>query len=538
MPITTKKVPPAGLSESELADWARANGSAAGAADSLAANTTFGQSNNVASASAAAAASDGVSGRIGPTGGILSTADLADMARAAGSARGAADSLGANVQAGVQNQQATAAASADASARAALPASAQVPRPAPAPTNAPFADKANPLYGSYLDQIAKGINDDKPLPGTAAAISANREALATYAKSAEARAGMTAAKNGSIGQGTANSMGQAVRSDILGQLANTELKNTQIVSDEKTKLLESARQAGQFEQTRSQDQQRIDNQSSQFDRTFEEGRTEFNTTTGLRQQEINNQKDQFGKTLEQNKSQFDATLAQRKNEFDKNFDATTANEYRNTLERLAQDNPVLATKLTNYLLDGKTGAVGNFTPEEVQQMKDLASKKTEQDDKLTSVYNTILDSLGTEVKNKGVEEQAAAAKAEEARKVEELTKKMNGLTGTEMLGAEDFKSLETNGAITKYGLSEIPTGKSGYDQVKAKSTSGIVSIDGAQYRVTGGGTKKVYDSGSNPFASDQHIDYLTVVNAAGETKYIWSSDHQLHYRAPKLNDQK
>jgi hypothetical protein len=528
-----KKTPPTGLSDAELADWARAQGSAAGTLDSLAANTAVGQQNNVASAAANAGASGAVSGSIGPGGRTLTTAELMDMARSTGAARGAADSLGANVQQGTQNQVAGATAASSASAKAALPASAPVLAPAPAAApKAPFADKANPLYGSYLDQIAAGVNSDKPLPGTAAAISANREALATYAKSAEARAGMTAAKNGSLGQGTANTMGQAVRSDVLGQLANTELKNTQLVSDEKQKLLDAARQAGQFEQTRSQDQQRIDNQDSQF-----------KTSSGQEQQRINNQSDQFGRTLnqnqgqfdanlEQNKSQFNATLEQRKSEFDKNFDSNTSNDYRNTLERLAQD------KLTNYLLDGKTGAVGNFTPEEVQQMKELAAKKTTQDDKLTSVYNTILDSLGTEVKNKGVEEQAAAAKAEEARKVEELTKKMNGLTGTQSLAPEDFKTLEANGAIPKYGLSEIPTGKAGYDELKAKTTSGIISIGGEQYHVTGGGTKKVYDSGSDPFSSDLHIDYTTVVNAAGETKYIWGTDHQLHYRAPKMGDEK
>jgi hypothetical protein len=48
----------------------------------------------------------------------------------------------------------------------------------------------------------------------------------------------------------------------------------------------------------------------------------------------------------------------------------------------------------------------------------------------------------------------------------------------------------------------------------------------------------VYDSGSDPFSSDLHIDYTTVVNAAGETKYIWGTDHQLHYRAPKMGDEK
>lgn len=228
-----------------------------------------------------------------------------------------------------------------------------MPTPAPEPTFTPppvSPTNADALYGNVLDQLSGALKSDTPLPGTQAQIQQQREALATYARNAEARAGAQAAKGGSFGQGTANQMANAVRGDILGELANTELSNTQLVSDEKQALLDKAIQAGQF-----------------------------------------------GMNRDDRRAEFSATMAQRKDEFTKTFGQQEAASYLNQLERISLDNPVLAAKLTDHLLAGKTGAVGAFTPQELEQIKTYVSKKQGQQDKLTDVMNKVLEGLPAQI---------------------------------------------------------------------------------------------------------------------------------------------
>lgn len=230
--------------------------------------------------------------------------------------------------------------------------------------------KSDVLYDSVLDHLTESISSDEPLPGTAAAIRQRREALAQYAKNAEARAGAMAARGGSLGQGTANTMALDTRQDILSHLADAELDNVQAVSAEKQSLINQATQVGQF-----------------------------------------------GKTFDQ-----------RKSEFEKTFGAEQAALYRNQLERLAVDNPVLATKLTNYLLEGKTGALGAFSPAELQQMRDYTAKKQGQQDKLTEVMNKVLENLGKDVDKAanpaptpGEQQQTALDKAVAGKDLKSLT---------------------------------------------------------------------------------------------------------------------
>ena len=325
-------------------------------------------------------------------------------------------------------------------------------------TTTPAApDKAGDLYNSVLDTLSKGINSDKPLAGTAAQISQSREALATYAKNAEARAGADAAKSDSLGQGTANAMGQATRQDVLGQLANSELGNTKLVSDEKQGLINTATQAGQFAKTQAQEQQRIDNQKTQFSDTMATN------------------KDQFKQTLDTNKAQFDKT-----------FGENQATAYRDQLERLGQDNPVLATKLTNYLLNGQTGAVGNFTPEEMQQIKDYTAKKTGQDDQLQAVMTKILAAVPGQIASSTQAQTDADAKAATDKTVTEATQKLNSLTSGSFLSDTDFATLQTNGKIDQRTPATLPIGSGGVKDFATKNPSGVVSLNGKQFKVVRG----------------------------------------------------
>lgn len=237
----------------------------------------------------------------------------------------------------------------------------------PAPPGA--AGAGSGLYGSALDILAGNIKDSAPLPGTAAAISQRREAVAQFAKQAEARAGAQATQQGSIGQGTANAMEQGVKSDILNQLSNAELQNVQAVSAEKQGMLNSALSVGQA------------------------------------------------------KEQFDTTMAQRKSEFDRNFGAEEGSKYTNMLERMSQDNPVLAAKLTNYLLSGKSGAVGEFTPEEVQQMKDFQAKKGVQDEKLNDIMGKVLESIPGQIAASNKADAQATSEADNTALIQSALKK-------------------------------------------------------------------------------------------------------------------
>lgn len=132
------------MTDAEQSDWARAQGSAAGAGSSLAANTAQGVANNQASAGAAANASNGISNALGPGGRILTPAEMADRARAYGSAAGANSSLGAATQVGQANQRAGAGAMNTASNMAAYRASGPMPG-----IQAPQAGAFNTTYNTW-----------------------------------------------------------------------------------------------------------------------------------------------------------------------------------------------------------------------------------------------------------------------------------------------------------------------------------------------------------------------------------------------------
>lgn len=150
------------LTDAEIADRARAQGAATGAASSLGAATTAGQQQQstqagaMASSSAAAALPASAPERAAD-GHILTDAEIADRARARGAAAGASASSAAASTAGQQQESTQAGQMASASAAAAKPASAPTPPPPPA---APFHSVSGDNVKAYLDKKSATLGQD------------------------------------------------------------------------------------------------------------------------------------------------------------------------------------------------------------------------------------------------------------------------------------------------------------------------------------------------------------------------------------------
>lgn len=194
------------------------------------------------------------------------------------------------------------------------------------------------VYGSAMDVIGQGLSGEGT-KGTQAAILEGREALATATRQAEGAAGASAAREGALGQGTAPAYAQKVRSEAMKTLAGQELGYAQLVSGEQKEFAKMGVQAGQFEQTEA----RLTDQ--------------FNKTFGLEK---------------------------------------SAN-YVNQLMELSVDNPVLSAKLSDYLLEGKSGEVGGFTDEEKTQIQALADKAKARGEKVENIYDLVLANLEKEL---------------------------------------------------------------------------------------------------------------------------------------------
>ncbi len=154
-----------------------------GANSSLGAATQAGQQTEQANAGAVAGASGAADAASAipraPDGRPLTEAEIADRARAQGSAAGASSSLAANTASGQQNQQANAGAMAGASDAAAAAAKPDLPPPAPPaqpPTpemvtapekTAPSLDDNMALYEKTAQDWMNGIVDEKVFRTTA-----------------------------------------------------------------------------------------------------------------------------------------------------------------------------------------------------------------------------------------------------------------------------------------------------------------------------------------------------------------------------------
>lgn len=314
------------------------------------------------------------------------------------------------------------------------------------------------LEGDVLKQLASGVNGKAALPGTEAAMRRNRETLAQYAGGMERQAGARATKAGAIGQGTAATLGDDTKSDVLSKLAENAQNEEQIVSNEKQGLIDKATQAVQANQN-----------------------------------------------LQQNREQFNANMAQRKVEFDKTFGSQESQQYLNQLERMAQDNPVLAEKLSNYLMGGKTGPVGEFTVEEKAKLAEYVKKKEVSQGKLDEVMGKILEGLPAQVAAGQQSSTDAAAAAGYA-------KTLSQLKPGEILPEADFQKMVAVGAIKSYNAGGIPKGQAGAETVLKDNPSGIINLQGQQFKVARGG--KYGQSG---------VEFIELVDPA-TGKHYWHDE--------------
>ncbi len=206
-------------------------------------------------------------------------------------------------------------------------------------------DEANDLYQQSVLDVLSGKGG---FPGTESAVSGQREAMAAFAKDMRAKAGLAAAKGGSIGQGTQAGLTNMANKNIMQQLGKTERDI-------------AAMRAGDF-----RDALAMGRQGFESDRAYEEAQRTFNESLAVSKQQ----------------------LAHTESEAD-----------LKSLEIVAGDNPVLLSKI----IDTRMGELGiEFTPEEQQELVDYYQKKAARQEKLDETEIKLLDAL-PEIVNKQIE---------------------------------------------------------------------------------------------------------------------------------------
>ncbi len=110
------------------------------------------------------------------------------------------------------------------------------------PPSSPTWDASGGQYGGLesdvLGQVRKGISG--PTDAVKSMITRGNEAVALKAKQVEGQAGARASAAGSLGQGTAANLGQGAQQDILSTLSDANLKNTELVGNEQSQMLDRA----------------------------------------------------------------------------------------------------------------------------------------------------------------------------------------------------------------------------------------------------------------------------------------------------------
>jgi len=179
----------------------------------------------------------------------------------------------------------------------------------------------------------------------------------TASRQAEGAAGGVAAREGALGQGTANLYGQKVRAGAMKEMAGQELGYTKLLSEEQGKYAETALKEGRFQTTEAR----------------------------------------LSRGQEISAEQFQQTLTQRKSEFDQTFGLEKSTNYMNQLLEMSVDNPTLSAKLSDYLLTGKSGAVGEFTDAEITEIKAAAEKAKAREGQVENIYDLVLANLEKEL---------------------------------------------------------------------------------------------------------------------------------------------
>lgn len=91
-------------------------------------------------------------------------------------------------------------------------------------------------------------------------------------------------------------------------------------------------------------------------------------------------------------------------QWEKGFEADEAQRYMNNALELSVDNPVFAKKIQDFVLEGKTGKLGAFTPEEVTEIERLKGETEKREEQADNLYSKTLDLITaqTEQANRSV----------------------------------------------------------------------------------------------------------------------------------------
>ena len=360
--------------------------------------------------------------------------------------------------------------------------------PSAPPPVAPKDPTKSDLAGNKaLDAIIAGL-DGTPSAAVQNQITAAREMIAKASQAAARQTARDVSVSGALGQGTQNAALTGLRQSAVEQLANTELGNSQLVANEQEQMRQAAINAYENSKNREQNQ------------------SQFETNANQNQQQIDNQAAQF----------------------EKNLASADRSTMLNALERMSVDNPVLAAKLTDYMMKDGSGAIGAFTDSEKAQInKYVADKKTTQD-KLDAANIKLLDSLPGMIDANNNSQSDAQKEAERQKAVSEATRKLQSLQPGQKLSDSDFATLNAANAIPKATLITIPKYTETANWLKDNPT-GIVSIEGQQYKVLEGGRTRT--GAGTTRVQERHTDWVKVIDPAGVTKYIW--DNGIHDTPPK-----
>lgn len=138
--------------------------------------------------------------------------------------------------------------------------------------------------------------------------------------------------------------------------------------------------------------------------------------------------------------------------------------YVSHLSALAQNNPVLAAKLTDYMMSGGQGSIGEFTPEEQAQLAEWISQNKEMQDLLNEY-------LRSEISSGFSEQQAGQTKA-----------RIDALGSMTELDMSDPQVVAYLGSLKNTDPRTLAVGKN-LDKFAEDNAGEVVKIGGGIYRV-------------------------------------------------------
>lgn len=143
--------------------------------------------------------------------------------------------------------------------------------------------------------------------------------------------------------------------------------------------------------------------------------------------------------------------------------------------------------------------------------------------------NDMVNKMGNQI---FTSKNAPLTTQEEQRTAKGITEKLNTLPPGQTLDDADFKEARKQGLVKQFTPTTIPRGPDAVNTFLKDNPSGIISLNGEQYRVIKGDTVR---TGRTQYTlSPRHTDAVEVKTADGQTKYIY--DDKIQDNPPKSVD--